>query len=126
MYVTVPVRWLITIAFATLVVVLSVTPGRDQTDDSFFVWLVVNTPTLMQKLMHIAVYASLAFLLAWSLENIGPRPLRLVVALLLAVGLGAGLEWYQTSVPGRFGTLVDVLLNAGGALMGLLVAAIVL
>ena len=126
MHVTVSIRWLITIAFATLVVILSVTPGRGQTDDSIFVWLVVNTPTLMQKLMHVAVYASLAFLLAWSLESIGPRPVRLAIALVLAIGLGAGLEWYQTSVPGRFGTLLDVLLNAGGAVLGLLVAVIVL
>jgi len=123
-HVTVSIRWLITIAFATLVVILSVTPGRGQTDDSIFVWLVVNTPTLMQKLMHVAVYASLAFLLAWSLEDIGARPLRLAIALVLAIGLGAGLEWYQTSVPGRFGTVLDVLLNAGGALLGLLVAVI--
>jgi len=126
MYITVSVRWLITTAFAILVVIVSVTPGRDQAEDSIFVWLVVNTPTLMQKLMHIVVYASLAFLLAWSLESIGPRPLRLAIALLLAIGLGAGLEWYQTSVPGRFGTLLDVLLNAGGALLGLLVVVIVL
>ncbi len=126
MYVTVSVRWLITIAFGILVVILSVTPGRDQTDDSIFVWLIVNTPTLLQKLLHIAVYASLAFLLAWSLENVDPRPLRLAIALVLAVCLGAGLEWYQTIVPGRFGTVLDVLLNAGGALLGLLVAVIVL
>ncbi len=124
MHVTISIRWLITIAFAILVVILSVTPGRGQTDDSIFVWLVVNTPTLMQKLMHVAVYASLAFLLAWSLEDIGARPLRLAIALVLAIGLGAGLEWYQTSVPGRFGTVLDVLLNAGGALLGLLVAVI--
>ena len=125
MYVTVSVRWLITIAFGILVVILSVTPGRDQTDDSIFVWLIVNTPTLLQKLLHIAVYASLAFLLAWSLENVDPRPLRLAIALVLAVCLGAGLEWYQTIVPGRFGTVLDVLLNAGGALLGLLLAVIV-
>jgi len=124
MYVTVSVRWLITIAFGILVVILSVTPGRDQTDDSIFVWLIVNTPTLLQKLLHIAVYASLAFLLAWSLENVDPRPLRLAIALVLAVCLGAGLEWYQTIVPGRFGTVLDVLLNAGGALLGLLLAMI--
>ncbi len=126
MYVTVSVRWLITIAFGILVVILSVTPGRDQTDDSIFVWLIVNTPTLLQKLLHIAVYASLAFLLAWSLENVDPRPLRLAIALVLAVCLGAGLEWYQTIVPGRFGTVLDILLNAAGASIGLLAALLIL
>ena len=126
MYVTVSVRWLITIAFGILVVILSVTPGRDQTDDSIFVWLVVNTPTLIQKLLHIAVYASLTFLLAWSLENVDPRPLRLAIALVLAVCLGAGLEWYQTIVPGRFGTVLDILLNAAGASIGLLAALLIL
>ncbi len=126
MHVTVSVRWLITIAFGILVVILSVTPGRDQTDDSIFVWLIVNTPTLLQKLLHIAVYASLAFLLAWSLENVDPRPLRLAIALVLAVCLGAGLEWYQTIVPGRFGTVLDILLNAAGASIGLLAALLIL
>ena len=126
MFVPGPVRWLVTIAFVALVIILSVTPGRDQTNDSVFVWLVVNTPTLLQKLLHVGVYALLAFLLAWALEDVGSRPVRFALAATVAIGLGATLEWYQTQVPGRFGTLLDVLLNAGGAVVGLLAAMLVL
>ena len=126
MDVSVPIRWLIAIAFVGLVIVLSVTPGRGQTGDSVFVWLLVNTPTLIQKIMHIAVYALLAFLLTWALEDVSSRPVRLGLSLALTVSLGAALEWYQTQVPGRFGTLLDVLLNTGGALMGLLAALLIL
>lgn len=126
MYAMAPMRWLIAIAFIALVTILSVTPGRGQADDSVFVWLVINTPPLLQKLMHLAVYAVLAFLLTWALEDAGSRNLRLVLAFAFAVSLGASLEWYQTRVPGRFGTLLDALLNAGGAFFGLLAAMAIL
>lgn len=126
MYVPIPFRWVIATAFIVLITILSVTPGRGQTDDSVFVWLVINTPTLIQKLMHITVYALLVFLLAWTLEDIGSRTLRLLLSVMLAVGFGATLEWYQTQVPGRFGTLLDVLLNAAGALLGMLAALLIL
>ena len=126
MYVPIPIRWVIAAAFVVLVTILSVTPGRGQADNSVFVWLVINTPTLMQKLMHVTAYALLVFLLAWTLEDVGSRSLRLALAVTLAVSLGVTLEWYQTQVPGRFGTLLDVLLNTGGALAGMLVTLLLL
>ena len=126
MQVSIPIRWLIAIAFMILVTILSVTPGRSQADDSIFVWLVVNTPTLVQKFMHIGVYALLAFLLVWTFDDVGSRSLRLALAFTLTVSFGATLEWYQTLVPGRFGTLFDALLNTGGALLGLLATLLVL
>ena len=112
-------RWLITILFVGFVVVLSVMPGRFQTGDSVFVWLVTKTPTPLQKLMHVAVYATLAMLFMWSLEIIESQVSRIVVTLVLSLSLGITLEWYQTMVPGRFGTIVDVLLNIIGAVLGL-------
>ena len=119
-------RWLITLAFVALVVVLSITPGKSQTGDSVFVWLVATTPTVVQKLMHVAVYAALVFLWTWTLQHIESQTIRLTMAFALTTGLGVLLEWYQTKVPGRFGTLVDVLLNAFGALVGLLAAVLLL
>ena len=115
-------RWLITLAFVGLIVVLSITPGKSQAGDSMFVWLIAHTPTLVQKIMHIACYAAIAALWIWTLEAIESTPLRLSLALTLAVGLGVVLEWYQTMVPGRFGTIVDVVLNAIGAVAGLVLA----
>ncbi len=118
-------RWLITLVFVGIVVVMSVTPGRFQAGDSVFVWLVANTPTALQKFMHVAVYAALALLLMWALESIESRTSRIVWTLVLTFSLGAVLEWYQTMVPGRFGTIVDVLLNAVGTIVGLVAALLI-
>lgn len=119
-------RWLVTLGFVGVIVTLSVTPGIEKSGDSVFVWLVVHTATPVQKLMHVAVYAVLAALWVWTLEAIESRAVRAAAALVLSVGLGAVLEWHQTRVPGRFGTVLDVILNAAGAIAGLLVALVVL
>ena len=119
-------RWLITILFVGLVVILSVTPGRAQPGDSIFVWLVVNTPTPLQKFMHVAIYAALALMFMWSLEAIESLIARVGLTFVLTVSLGAVLEWYQTLVPGRFGTIFDALLNAIGVVAGLLVGLVIL
>ncbi len=126
MSVPIGLRWLVTGAFVALVVILSVTPGHGKSDDSGFVWLVAVTPPTVQKILHLIVYAMLAALWAWTLAGIESRPLRFALAFILTVGLGGILEWYQTQVPGRFGTLGDVLLNALGAAAGLLLAALAL
>ena len=62
----------------------------------------------------------------WSLEAVESRTARIALTFVLTVGLGAILEWYQTLVPGRFGTIVDALLNAIGAIAGLLLASFLL
>lgn len=126
MTIPISIRWVITLALVAAVIVLSVTPGHARSGDSVFVWLIAATPTPLQKFMHFLVYAGLAWLWAWTLESIEHRWLRLAIAFALAVGLGAALEWYQTRVPGRFGTLLDVLLNSAGALAGLIAALLLL
>lgn len=108
------------------VIVLSVIPGHARAGDSAFVWLVASTPAPIQKLMHFLIYAALGWMWAWTLEGIAPRWLRLTIAFVLAVGIGAALEWYQTRVPGRFGTLLDVVLNTVGVTAGLIVALLIL
>ena len=76
--------------------------------------------------MHVAVYAALAMLFMWSLESIGSPITRIVLTLVLSLSLGITLEWFQTMVPGRFGSLVDVLLNVTGTIVGLVAAALLL
>jgi hypothetical protein len=120
------IRWVITLTLVAAVITLSIVPGQARPGDTGFAWLVTMTPTLLQKLMHFVIYAGLAWLWAWTLEGIAPRWLRLTLAFTLTVGLGAALEWYQTRVPGRFGTLLDVLLNAAGAVAGLVAALLLL
>lgn len=120
------IRWATTLTFVVIVVILSITPGKSQVGDSVFVWLVANTPAPLQKLMHFVIYAALVWLWAWTLEAIKSRNLRLLLAFVIAISLGSALEWYQTKVPGRFGTIVDALLNILGAIVGLVVAFLIL
>ena len=125
---TVPiaVRLIATLMLIAFIVALSVIPGRAQSGDSAFVWLVSMTPAPLQKLMHGVAYATLTFLWMWTLEKIYPAPLRIVLAFTVSVGIGAVLEWYQTSVPGRFGTLTDAILNTVGSIVGLIAASFLL
>ena len=81
-----------------------------------------RTPAPVQKLLHVGLYGLLALLLVWSFGIIDAFALRLITAFIITVGFGAVMEWFQTRVPGRVGSLADVLLNAAGAALGLLAA----
>lgn len=105
---------------------VSLIPGHPKPGDSTFIWLVANTPTLMQKVLHVCLYGVLALLLLWTFEGIQSRAYRFLISFILAVAFGAVMEWCQTKVPGRFGTVYDVALNAAGAALGLLAAAFLL
>jgi hypothetical protein len=119
-------RIVITLCFMALLMVASIIPGRAEPGDSVFVWLVAKTPTLLQKALHLCLYGVLSLLWVWTLDAIQSRSQRLVIAVTIAVCFGAAMEWYQTKVPGRFGTLLDVALNAGGALLGICAAIFLL
>jgi VanZ family protein len=112
----------LTLLFMALLAVVSVIPGRAQPGDSVFVYLVEKTSTLLQKTMHLLFYAMLTLLWVWTLDAIESKLHRFVIAIVIAVCFGAVLEWYQTKVPGRFGTVVDVALNSAGSLLGMLIA----
>ena len=105
-----------------LLMLVSLVPGHPRPGDSAFIWLVANTPTLLQKTLHVCLYGVLALLLAWTLDDIQSRTYRFLIALIIAVTFGAVMEWCQTRVPGRYGSVYDVALNAAGAILGLLVA----
>ena len=115
-----------TLVMFILIAIVSVVPGQARPGDSVFVWLASATPTLLQKLLHVIAYAVLAFLCMWTLDDIESRPIRITTALAITIATGALLEWYQLFVPGRFGTVTDVILNAVGAILGVLGAAILL
>ena len=116
-------RIILTLCFMALLGLASLTPGRPQPGDSSLVWLVANTPTFLQKLLHVCLYAVLVLLWVWTLNGIQSTTYRFVIAWIIAVAFGVVMEWYQLQVPGRFGTVVDVVLDATGASLGLLAAA---
>ena len=124
--VPVAVRLIATLMLIAVIVALSIVPGRAQPGDSVFAWLVSVTPAPLQKLMHGVAYAALTLLWMWTLEKIVSVPTQIALGFAVPVGIGAVLEWYQTSVPGRFGTLKDIMINAVGSIVGLTVALFLL
>jgi VanZ family protein len=78
-------------------------------------------PPQVQNLLHIPVYAGLAFLWRWALVALLRSVPATVVALVVTVGYGVFDEWYQSFISVRFASLTDVLFNALGAGLGLLV-----
>jgi len=119
-------RIVISLSFMVLLVVVSIIPGRAEPGDSAFFWLVAKTPTLLQKTLHVCLYGVLTLLLKWTLDATPAKLYSPVIAFAIAVFLGASLEWYQTKVPGRFGTIFDIALNAAGAALGLFAAILFL
>ncbi len=118
-------RLLITLGFMGALYFASTVPGRPRAGDSIFVWLIAATPMPLQKALHVCVYATLTVLWSWTLENLQSKSVRLILPIALAISFGALTEWYQTKVPGRFGTLFDVALNTVGAVAGLLLALVI-
>ena len=119
-------RWALTLAFVAFVVGLSVTPGVERPDDNLFSWLFANTAPLAQKVLHVVTYAVLGALWMWTLAGIASRPARIALSLSLALVIGIALEWYQTTVPGRYGSITDILLNSLGAALGIVIALFLL
>jgi len=119
-------RFAITLVLMVLIAMLSLTPGAAGPDASGFEWVVHVTPKLAQKLLHVVIYATLAVSLVWSIDPVARSRLRHALAFCVAVAFGALMEWGQTFVPGRFGSLTDILLNTLGVLTGLAVARIAL
>ena len=119
-------RVILAICFMALLALLSLAPARPHPGDSAFLWLVAKTPSILQKLLHVGLYAVLALLLVWIFSSIQSRTYRFLISWGIAVTFGAIMEWQQTKVPGRFGSALDVALNAVGAALGLVAATFVL
>jgi VanZ family protein len=109
-----------------MLMLVSLIPGQPKPGNSAFIGLFASTPTLVQKALHVFLYGVFTLLLVWTLDGIQSKPYRFLIASVIAVSFGAALEWFQTKVPGRFGTPYDVALNTAGAALGLLVAALIL
>ena len=119
-------RIVLTLCFMALLMLVSLIPGHPKPGDSAFIWLVANTPTLLQKILHVCLYGVLTLLLVWALDGIQSKTYRFLIAMIIAVVFGAVMEWCQTKVPGRFGNVYDVALNSVGAAFGLLAAVFLL
>jgi len=74
---------------------------------------------LLKKGGHMVAYAILTVLLLRALETHTPTRKAAWLAVGIAVLYAMTDEYHQTFVPGRSGTLVDLLVDAAGAALGL-------
>jgi hypothetical protein len=116
-------RWAILIPLSYMAGIhwLSSVPGEVPPESPLLVELLfVWTPPAVQNLLHIPLYGGLALAWRWSLGGWMRRASHLTLtAFVLTVGYGVIDEWYQLSVPGRYGSMTDVLLNTVGAIAAL-------
>ena len=111
------VRLMLPICYMTGIFVLSSTPDTGQPTSSIEAVLAWVSPNV-QNLLHIPLYGGLAGCWHWALEPwIGRRGVRLVTAFALTLGYGVLDELHQLTVPGRFGSLTDMALNALGTVL---------
>lgn len=99
-------RWLPLLAWMALIFYFSHQPKAAL--PSYGVW-----DLLVKKGAHITAYAVLALLARRAGLGIGP-------AAILAALYAVGDEFHQTFVPGRNGTVLDVLIDLFGVALGLL------
>jgi glycopeptide antibiotics resistance protein len=106
------------LAMTAIIVGLSITPDHSRPYDSIFAWALFNTGGIVQKVLHLVFYAAFAALAAWTLEFLDSGRTRAALCIVLGFCLGTTLEWWQTFIPGRFGSMSDVIINLLGVLIG--------
>ena len=75
----------------------------------------------LQNFLHLPLYGLLAFLWMRFFAGTGSRPFfrALIFSLAVTIGYGCLDEIHQSFVPGRYGGLLDILLNSVGAAAGI-------
>jgi VanZ family protein len=106
--------WLLVVAWCAVIFALSAVPSLGT---GLGTW-----DLLLRKLAHMAEYAILGLLLARALDRSTlVRTTMLALAFVLGVAYAVSDEIHQTFVRGRAGRPVDVLIDAVGVVIGLLV-----
>jgi VanZ family protein len=104
------VRWTLVIVWMAVIFWFS-----SQTRIEVPVAFELGLGSISRKLGHVAVYAVLTILVAWALP---PSRYRLVIAVAFAVLYGLTDELHQSFRPPREARLLDVGIDAIGALLG--------
>jgi VanZ family protein len=107
------------ILLMTLIFVQSSLPGSP--DNAAFRYVPYLAPTL-QNALHVPAYAVLQFFWLRAIHVPEKNVSRtILLGVFLTCGFGVLDELYQGIVPGRFSSIVDVLLNLIGCFLGTLV-----
>lgn len=103
---------------------LSSVPGMWRPDDPAYYALFYWVPPTVQNILHVPVYAALAWAWHWALGAWRvASSTRAIGACAIALAYGVLDEWHQSFVPGRYGSFTDVALDVGGVALGLWLAA---
>ena len=117
-------RLLVPLAYMAGIFALSSIPDTGQIDspiDQVFQWV---SPQ-MQNLLHIPLFGGLAGSWFWALTSITTQfRSRISTGMALTLLYSVADEVHQLSVPGRFGSYTDILLNVIGAFLALILLVI--
>ena len=108
------IRWLPTILWGTLILVLSMMPGEQSK-------LMMFGIPHFDKIGHFGMYAIWAFLMYYALSGHSGRSLRnaFLISMVVCALTGVALEFGQYYIAsGRSFEVADMLANAAGAILG--------
>ncbi len=101
-----------------LILVGSLMPMVDIPEQEKTVWEQIRS--VITNLMHVPMYGVLTLVSLHFFECIRfSRPANAVVSALIAMSVGVLVEMLQMYVPGRYGSLSDIGLNAAGMVGGM-------
>ena len=104
------------IFFMAAIFILSSIPGIE--NGGIFVF-VVHLNLILHNLLHIPLYGILQILWLRSLTRIGKKGFALIsISFGITISYGIFDEFHQMFIPGRYGSLSDILLNVIGACIG--------
>ncbi len=81
----------------------------------------LGLPLQLDGFGHVVLFGGLASVTMWSL--VGPRPRRVLTAVLVCSLFALSDEWHQLFVPGRVTSLGDLLADALGIFIGVAAVA---
>ena len=115
-----PTGFLYPLILMALIFLTSSIPATRQPIDLSLTGLLAWVPPSLQNTLHVPAYALLAMLIGralrlWTLSVAAAG----ILAFATATAFGVFDEWHQLSVPGRYGTATDVVLNVVGAALGI-------
>ena len=112
-------RYSLVIPFAYIAVIYSLSsiPGSPPHDDRD--WL-HSASNILFNAIHIPLYAGLTWLWRWSLSAYSDNKW-LIISLAFSLTIGCGIfdEWHQSFTPYRDASLMDLMLDATGAILAL-------
>ncbi|SFF94532.1 VanZ family protein [Neptunomonas qingdaonensis] len=101
-----------------LIFLLSSVPGNNINPETFLERSLIWISPGFQNLLHIPLFFGLALTWIYALEkHIKSNYLTLLTAFALSMLYGIFDEFHQIQVPGRYGSISDLLLDALGAVL---------